>query len=808
LAQAKNSGIVSAGDLKSIGRIVTKNWYIPVISIAICFGAGYLYSYKLTDIFAAKTQILLHSNNDVNPSSIIGETFYGGSQSFIDNTNETRVIRSYDLIKTVLERVDFNVSYFLVGRIKTMEVFDGMPFRVKVLNINPGLYEQQMKFKITDKDHFRITYLKAGKEENRIGSFDKEFTEADFRLLVTRVNNFNNSPVETLKGMNYLMQIHNPANQVYQFQANLEVKTPDFTNILEITMQDVIPERAVIFLDTLSKVYIENTMKSRLEMNANTMRYIDRQMGEVTGLLNSIEDTMQGFKEKHAILDLTREGNTYFNKMDTYDAEKVNMGLQISILNDLENYIIADKDPEFLPPSLYVIKDDGFLSRAVGELYNLQLSRNGSLSTAKEGSPGIVELDKRIDALRKNLLVYIGNLRTAIKQKITETETEIQTYISDIKGLPQKQRGLLNIQRKMSVNEGMYVFLLQKRASTVIAKASIMPETKIIESARSIGIVKPDRKKVISGFMFFGFGLAVSIIAIRHFFFARIESVEELKAKTSLPVIGEVIFVPTIKELIIAAESEPKSPIAEAFRTIRTNLQYMSTAPGCKTIVITSNNPGEGKTFCSLNLAGILAKAGKKVLILELDLHKPRVQRGLGLEADIGISTIVIGKNTIEECIKHTVIENLDAILSGPLPPNPSEIILTKELEAIIQYGKANYDYLIVDTPPVGLISDAIMLMKMADISLFVLNTTFPFKESIENAHEIKEMNKLGHFGFILNGVKRRRSRYYYNRYSYGTGYGYGGYGSYGSYGNYGNYGNYGGYGGGYGNGKNVNKKS
>jgi tyrosine-protein kinase Etk/Wzc len=779
-------------DVQFIWKTLQKNWYIPLICIALFFGAGFLYTYKLPNLYAAKTQILLKSGGNVNASSVISENFgsyYGNAgQSFVDNSNEIRVLQSYDLIKKTLERLDFDVAYFLVGRIRTSEIFEGIPFKVKVYNINPGLLEQQFRFKILDLEHYELYYLKGEKEEKKIGVFNKELTDTDFHLLISGSELMTKNSVNDIKMLDYLIQVHNKESLVYKYQGALDIKNPDFTNVLEVTVEDPIPERAVMFLDTLSRVYIENTVKTKLELNENTIKFIDRQMGDVTGILNDIEDTMQGYKEKHAILDLDKEGADYFTKFQKYDGQKTEVALEISALNELEKYIITGKDPELLPPSVYIIKEEGFLQKAVSELYTLQLSRNTALSATRESSPGIIDFDKRIEALKKNLLIYIGNLRVALEQKTKDLEKEIGSYVADIRGLPVKQRGLINIQRKLTVNESMYLFLLQRRSNTFIAKAAIIPESKVIDSARSLGIVKPDRKKILVSFITFGFLLSVVIIFVRSSLFARIESVEELKARTALPIIGEVIFAPTIKELIIAAESEPKSQIAEAFRTIRTNLQYMVTSGACKTIVITSNSPGEGKTFCTLNLAGILAKASKKVLILELDLHKPRIQKGLNLEADIGISTIVIGKNTIAECVKHTTIANMDTILSGPLPPNPSEIVLSKELEEIIEFGKKHYDYVLIDTPPVGLISDAIVLMKLADVNLFVINTKFPFKESLENAHEIVGLNKLIHFGFILNGVKRRKSKYYYNRY----GYGYGGYGNYGTYGGYGSYGSYG----------------
>jgi len=234
---------------------------------------------------------------------------------------------------------------------------------------------------------------------------------------------------------------------------------------------------------------------------------------------------------------------------------------------------------------------------------------------------------------------------------------------------------------------------------------------------------------------------------------------------------------------------DPKSRAAEAFRTLRTNIQYLNVGKGAKVVLITSNSPSEGKTFASINMAAILAKASKKVLLLELDLHKPRVQKALEMEADIGISTVIIGQSEIETSIKKTVVENLDVMLSGPIPPNPSEMILSDRLKEIIAYGKANYDYVIVDTPPAGLISDSIYLMQYCDISLFVLNTKFATKRIVHSINELVEKNNIQHFSFILNGVKHKRARYYYYSkygYGYGGGYGYGYGGSYGYGGNYG----------------------
>ncbi|MBK6835983.1 MAG: CpsD/CapB family tyrosine-protein kinase [Bacteroidetes bacterium] len=277
------------------------------------------------------------------------------------------------------------------------------------------------------------------------------------------------------------------------------------------------------------------------------------------------------------------------------------------------------------------------------------------------------------------------------------------------------------------------------------------------------------------------------IVLLRVIFFTTLQTIEELKESTTLPVLGELPFVKNMLSTGIVIDIDPKSRAAEAFRTLRTNIQYLNVNKGPKVILITSNSPGEGKTLASINMAAILAKASKKVLLLELDLHKPRVQKALEMDPDIGISTVVIGQTQIAESIKHTTIENLDVMLSGPMPPNPSEMILSEKLKEIIDFGKNNYDYVVIDTPPTRLISDSIYLMQYTDISLFVLNTKFATKRIISGINELVENNNIQHFSFILNGVRRNRARYYYNKYGYGYGYG-GGYG-YGTYGYGGSYG-------------------
>ena len=777
----KSSSLIDVNDLNKGIKIISQNWLLIVLFLGISYILAYVYIHKLTEISAAKTQILIKSEETYDYQSQIlaglGQS-YNYYSSYEKISNEMRVIKSYDLIEKAVSKLNLDVSYYIIGRLKTTEIYESKPFQVSVISLNPGLYEQNIKLNFIDDKKYRLKYERYGETVTQDFFFGKEAVNPDFKLVVNKNESIDLSAAQSLRDLEYQFKIHKKSNLITKYQSTLSVENEEYTAILTLLVEDEIPERAVLFLDTLSKVYLDYSLKSKVDINENTLVYIDKQLNEVIGILSQIEDDLENYKKKKSILDLTKEEDTYFKQLTDFEAQRTKLELQLSSIGELEKYIILDKDPELLPPSFYINTEDDFLKKSVGELYAFQISRNGALFNSTVKNMSITEIDQKIKLLKNNILTYLGNTKVAIQENINRITRSINAYEGSIQNIPQKQRQLLNIARKQQVYEKMYSFLLEKKSSTIIAKAGIVPETKVIESARSIGVVKPDKTKILYSFLGGSLVISLIIVFIRTMFFSRIESVQELKAHTILPILGEILFSKAGKSSYIVVEADPKSPITESFRSMRTNLEYMAANSKSKVVVITSNNPGEGKTFCSINLASILAKAGKKVLIIELDLHKPKVHLGLNMKSELGVSNILIGKESIKNTILKTSVENLDAILAGPTPPNASELILSQHMLELLDYARANYDYVVIDTPPVGLISDAFILMKYADINLFVLNVRMATKGSVNNAHEIVELNKLQNFGFVLNGVREKKSKYYYNRYSYGYGFGYGyGYG-------------------------------
>jgi len=775
-----NRSVLETPEIRLAIKTVLKNWWIAVILAAIGYTIGYFYAYRLPDVYAAQTQLLFKSADQANLNSVIGN--YGSYQGFVDNSNEIRVIQSYDLIKNVVDKLNINVSYYIEGRLRKTEVYQSVPFKITPYYINPSFYEKYINFLILDKYHFRISYLKGEHEYTQDGNFGDDFINSDMKLHISSSMDLDQNSIDDVKLINYEFQIHNTPTLVNKFRSYLSVKNIDYTNIFVITLNDFIPSRAVTFLDTLDKLYIESTVNTEYQRNTNTMTFINSEMNLISNIIDTIEMQVENYKIKKNIIDLNQEDQAIMATYLSSKTEKEKIQLQIASLNDLEQYIIEGKDPEFMPPSIYLMGNDGFIGQLTSQLYGIQMRiLNATSSANTEQNPVVIDGKKELKRISEQLLTYINSMRKALNDKIAMADSSKYSSISNLRSMPEIKRGLANIQRQEEINAKLYDLLLEKRVNTIIEKSSIIPQTKILEKARSIGVIAPERTSMYYQFMLIGLIIAGIIVAIRLFFFDHIESIQELKANTTLPVIGEIISAPLLADLSFAIEDNPKSALTESFRTLRTNLQYMITNPDQKVILFTSNGPSEGKTFCSMNIAAILAKADKKVLLLEFDLHKPRMHKVLNISPDKGLTTLIIKKTTIEETLEHSQIYGLDVIICGPVPPNSSELVLSDKVKDLINYGRANYDYVIIDTPPLGFISDALILMKLSDVNLFVLNTKFADKKAIRYVEETVHLNKISNFGLVLNNVKRKKSNYYYNRYGYYGGYGYGGYGTYGN---------------------------
>lgn len=764
--------------------ILISNWHYIVLFPVIAFVISYLYTHRIPEVYAAKCQILLKSNEtyDYQQKIYRGLGFGSSYANYEETASQMRVITSSNLLEEVMQKLPLNVSYYIIGRLKTTEVYKHMPFTVVYDERSFASSGMMFNLKILDSERFELNYTLDGASRTFEYEFGELILEDGLYLRVERQQNLNDVSVRALAQMNYAFSVYPNRALVSEYKSNIDVTNIPYTSIVEISLRDEIPQRAVEVLDSLANTYVTNTVRNQTDINENTLQYIDRQLEEVIRIINEIESELESFKEQKAILNLTKEEENYFQKMLDVETE-INQGdKELEAIEDLTTYLLQNETVEsILAPSIFVNYSDPQLTKQITDLYGLRTEYATLIESGTTNNPKVTLLLDRIQNLKLQILENLEIKRDFLTSSLKGLKEDFHFYESKIKDIPKTQRQVLNIERRLAVNEELYSFLLSKRAETIIAKAGLVPETKVIEKARSVGKVYPDKAKMNATNTLIGFGVAIVIILLKVLFFTKIGSMVQLQALTEIPILGSIPKLKSEEAGYQMSNITKHSDMVQAFRSLRTNLQFFSPEDSKGKVLVTSLMPGEGKTFTSVNLATILAHAQKRVLIIDFDLHKPRLAKALELENEVGVSNYLINQASVEEIIQKTPTPNLDVITSGPIPPNASELIMRPELKELLKNLEAKYDYIFFDTPPISLITDGILLMNEVDVKLFVLNSRSTSKTSIDYIERLIESKRFNNCALILNEEKMTRLKYYYSRYGYG-GYGYGGYG-YGAYG-------------------------
>ncbi len=586
-------------------------------------------------------------------------------------------------------------------------------------------------------------------------------------------------------------QVRNDNQIIGQYRSGLSVRGVGQTSILKLQISNILPDRAIEFLDALSVRYIEYSTAAREAVNRKTDEFLEQQLLKIEANVDSLQDIIDQQREEAKVLDLTRNETVYFQELVQVETQREELRLKLRSLTSLESYLSRGVENTSIPPSAFLTQD-AVAAEQVGQLYDLQLQRTQMLLDVTPSSFQVKRLDSLLSTTRLSLFDYIGGARGALEGEADELESRVNAIEAKLFRLPKSERELLAIERRLAISDKFYGYLLEQRATNLIARAAITSNANIIEQARSVGITGPDKPKTIRNYTLIGLAIAVGIALLRLFLFERIESVNELREATKLSVSGGVPRYEDItdKQYVLVSSKSPRHPTTEAFRGLRTNLQYLLNREGQNTVLISSMYPGEGKTFTATNLAALLAQAGRSTLLIDFDLHKPRVHKALELDRGIGLSGYLIGQSTWQDAVQHSSIGCLDVLTSGPIPPNASELTLNERVDTMIVEAKKAYDFVVIDTPPILLITDALVLMKHVDRALIVANVKRANARGMKQLEDILNQNSIDHVSMVLNGIVPTRWRYYASKYAYrylySYGYGYGGYGSYTGYGGYG----------------------
>lgn len=798
---------------------ILDKWYWFAISVVLALIVAFFVNRYSAPKYEATASLLIKTNNDMMSNLNMGMSFMRtGNEDF---QNAVGTIQSNTVTKHTLKAMNMYVSYYQKLNFRYNDMYTASPFEVILDVTKPQPTGVMIELKILDKTKFELSYSPKSnitvydyvKDEvlDKKASIPKRETVVKFGewynkdgmhfkvLLKDSVWNKNNTKVPYAFSVNNLDAMASAYNATQIDLINKDA------SIVTIKYKNNNPKIAVDFVNTLCEVFIDQTFEEKNYLNVATIDFVNEQILAISDSLSMAEARKESFKEANNTLNLTNDGQYLYQKTNDLQEQRALEYAKQQYYNYLSNYIeVAAIDEGVASPSAVGVSDP-VLTSLVGKLAESIVEYKTSLAKRSDKNPKTRELKTTIETVRKQIGENLKSIKEASNINMRELQRQQRELQTAINKLPSTERNMINIERQFKFNDEIYSFLYQKRADAEIAKNAALPDHKIIDRAKSSRKVSP--RTGMNFMIAFILGLVIpgAYIVLKHITKDTIDSKDDLQKISQDPILGYIPRFPEGSNPLMVF-NRPKSQITEAYRTLRTNIKYVlgesddNKGNGtCKTILVTSSMPTEGKSLTSVNIASVFSITKNRTLLMECDLRKPRLHKTFGLDPNKGITSFYIDKVTVDDMVQHTEFDNFDVVCVGQVPPNPSEIIDSDKMKNLITELKQRYDYIIFDTPPVNLIADAQTLAKQVDVVLYVVRLGITSASILTTALIEMEQRSNVKVNFILNGLDNVMQKYGYGKgygyggYGYGYGYGYGRYG-YGRYG-YGKYGDTYGYG-------------
>ncbi len=747
-------------DIKDISRIFYRYKYM-IFSLVILFGmASSYYAYFQPDEYEATATVEVGMEKRGSSRDVLS---VATSPGIMNAATEMEIIRSRKLSGRILKKVDFAHRYYTTKRFKEVELYKDSPFQVAM---NKG-FDISFDLHPVNAEHYRLVVTDA-KDENEtvweydeILPYDKEIVTEHFHLNIIK-----SSAVQEVK---YRFVVMNPEDIRGIVQERVSVSQPsEYATILEISYTDNIALRAQEAANALAEAYLKQNIEKKTKEESLRLDYIDKQLDRITENLKSSAIKLEEFKRSANTVNLSAKAENIIRHMGESEAKLEEMSIQEGMLKKLYKQVKSGKKLETIS-TVSAGKDGATLSHMIKQLQDAIINKRILRENYTALYPEVRKLTKMISQLKKLIVSTIKNLSENIEDRKKLLSQSIAQQQKILNKLPADERMFGQLQSKFAVNEKIYSSLLEKRSQTAIIKASTVSKNRVIDLAiLPKEPIKPERELIVLLGLVLGLIMGIVLAFLRAFLNNRIKSEEDIIEGTDVPVIGTVPHMGRDKDRIKVFLS-PKSSVAEAYRNIRTNLQFMQIKGKPHVIALTSTVGGEGKTSCCINLGGIMSMSDKKTIILSLDMRKPTMHEKFGLQNKVGMSNLLSGAASLSDVIQHTEYDNLDIVASGPIPPNPNELIQSEFMLKVIEKLKEIYDVIIIDTPPIGLVADARILMHYADTSIYVLRADYSEKAYFRSVNNLAK-EEIGSFTILLNDVKSTHGGYGYGG---GDGYGY-----------------------------------
>ena len=789
-------------NLAALWKIVVLHWYWIVLSTIVALGAAFSYLKYTRPVYASNMKILV-KDEDSRSRMYRGGQLALESMGVISNSNgfdnELEILTSSNISQRVVKSLKLYVSYELDGRLRNHELYKNNPYIV-------DMPENQLV------DLHSLIQLKIDRQGDGVHVAGEIYVPRSkepilFERSVKELPGSFNTPVGTItlqrnpgvgaelpeKAMYATIMPLEYAAKAYGSRLSVSASSKT-TTVAVLNYLDTQPERAIDYLNELFRSYNEDANEDKNEVALKTEEFLKNRISAIREELDATESNLESYKKKNELINLTNDASNALNKLTEYQKEQVELETQLNLVTALLDYVDDPRNAFNVVPSKLVLKDAD-MSNLLNKYNDYVLQRNRLLKSSSPENPYVKRLTAQLEEMWPTIRLSLKSVRENILTQKRSAEDQYNLFSRRVGEAPTQERSLNNIIRQQEIKVELYLMLLQKREENYISLNSTAAKARVIDDPRSTGKVSPKTKVILLGALVLGLCFPVGLIYLLGLLRYRIEGREDVEMLTKIPVLADIPLAPKSLdgELSLAVRENSNDMMEEAFRGLRTNLRFVLSEKE-NVIACTSCIPGEGKTFVSTNLAMSLALLGKRVIIVGLDIRKPRLVKLFGLSSDHrGITTFLSSDSgdfqDLDKQIHHAVLNpNLDVLPAGVIPPNPGELISREQLDHAIALLREHYDYVIVDTPPVGLVSDTLSAARVADMTIMVCRADYSPRNNFQLINALHHDNKMPKITLVLNGIdlKKRKYGYYY---------GYGKYSKYGKYGHYGHYGHYGVYG-------------
>jgi tyrosine-protein kinase Etk/Wzc len=766
MAARKNQPDIAKGvEENSVQRLMGKvliNWPIFAGCLVASLICAFLYLRYTTPVYKVKAKVMIKDdkkNGMAADNQVLSELGMGG-RSNVDN--EIEVFKSRSLMERVVKGMQLNVRSYAVGTLHQSELFDKKPFIFRYFpndndTVDPKTYDYELvmennsKLELTNKDEkkWKASYgdtlvLPTGKAVVDINTTEP-VENSKFRINITSYDNIIDKYVSSLT-----------VNAV-----NKQV------SVVTLTLQETLPKKGEAVLNRLVEEYMKANVEDNNVITDSTIAFIDDRLSLVGQELTGIEKEIEGFKKDNELTDISEQSKILLNSSDAYVKQLTEKQVQYEIIGSLEKYLAEEENTKKVISASLVIQSP-VLYNIIDKYNDLQMKKERLLIGSTEANPMVENMDVQLETLRGNMKSGISSMKRDLQINISKLQQYAGNVESKIRQVPAKERVFLEFSRQQNIKQELYLFLLKKREESAISKSSSLANAKVIDSARRDNApFKPVKTFVLLMALLAGIGLPGLALNIKEHLNNKISSRTDITNFSSVPIIGEVCHNEGGEMIVV--QKNTHTVLAEQFRAMRTNLRFLLPDPEKKVIIFTSSMSGEGKSFASTNLAAALALSGKRVVLLEFDMRKPGISKNLNIFTNKGLSNYLVGDLMLSEVVVNSkVVEGLYIIPAGPIPPDPTEIILLPKMNELFEELREQFDYVIVDSPPIGLVTDAQLLADHADASIYMVRLGYTPKHRLQVIQDVYEKRKLPRVNLMLNDVN--------------AGPGYGGYGGYYAY--------------------------